>query len=126
MHKYIVTISTKSNKTRLLLTEGPDELLRAKLPPPSCVYYEDAVRSFLQGLSMWLDHRLLVVLSVDARDASCCLGLTDNLGFGERHVFFDVEVKMHESKRRRGARIRGMGDFSDMRQLLFLGTEKVQ
>lgn len=126
MHKYIVTISTKGNKTRLLLTEGPDELQRAMLPPPSCVYYEDAVRNFLQGLSMWLDHRLHVVLSVATRDASYCLGLTDNLGFGERHVFFDVEVKMHETRRRRGARIRGIGDFSDMRQLLLLGSEKVQ
>jgi len=126
MHKYIVTISTKGNNTRLLLTTGPDELLRARLPPPCCVFYEDAFKSFLQALSLWLDHKLHVVLCVDAEDTSYCLGLTDSLGLGERHVFFDVEIKMRDSRRRRGARIRGLGDFSDMRQLLLLGNEKVQ
>jgi len=126
MHKYIVTISTKNNMTRLLLTQGGDELLRARLPPPASVYYENAVRNVLQGLSMWLNHKLHVVLSVDAEEAFYCLGLTDGLGFGERHVFFDVDVKVYQSRARRGARIRGLGDFSDMRQLLLLGSEKVQ
>ena len=126
MHRYIVTISTKGPQTRVLLTEGRDELMRANLPPPSCVYYERAVATFLEGLSMWLDHKLHVVLSVDAREASYCLGLTDDLGIGERHVFFDVEVKMHQARPRRGRRIRGLGDFSDMRQLLLLGSQKAQ
>ena len=126
MHRYIVTISTKGPQTRVLLTSGPDELMRSNLPPASCVYYERAVSTFLEGLSMWLDHKLHVVLSVDARDASYCLGLTDNLGIGEQHVFFDVEVRMHKSSRKQGSRIRGLGDFSDMRQMLLLGSEKVQ
>ncbi len=102
MHRYIVTRSTKGAQTRLLLTEGPDELMRANLPPPSCVYYERTVAIFLEGLSMWLDHKLHVVLSVDAREASYCLGLTDNLGVGERHVFFDVDVKLGRPSRTRG------------------------
>lgn len=126
MHRYIVMISTKGPQTRVLLTSGSDELMRANLPPASCVYYERAVTTFLKGLSMWLDHKLHVVLSVDARDASYCLGLTDNLGIGEQHVFFDVDVRMHKSCRTRGSRIHGIGDFSDMRQMLLLGSEKVQ
>jgi hypothetical protein len=125
MHRYVVTISTKGPHTRLLLTSGPDELMRATLPPSGNVYYERAVTNFLEGLSMWLDHKLHVVLSVDASEASYCLGLTDNLGIGVRHLFFDVDVKMHQSRRRRGTRIRGVGDFSDVRGLLLHGSENL-
>ncbi len=75
---------------------------------------------------MWLNHKLHVVLSVDAKEASYCLGLTDDLGLGAKHVFFDVDVRLNMSRRGRGARIRGLGDFSDLRQLLLLGSEKVQ
>jgi hypothetical protein len=65
---------------------GPDELLRAILPAPTRVRHERAVMTFLEGLSLWLDATLPVVLSVDARQASFCLGLTDELGLGARSV----------------------------------------
>jgi len=99
--------------------------MRANLPPPSSLYYERAVATFLEGLSMWLDHKLHVVLSVDDSDASYCLGLTDNLGIGATHVFYDVDVRMPQSGRHRGARIPGLGNFSDLRQLLQLGSDKI-
>jgi hypothetical protein len=54
---------------------------------------------------------------VDAKDAGCCLGLTDELGVGVRSLFFNVEVRDRGVRRRRGQRIRGIGDFSDARQL---------
>jgi hypothetical protein len=56
-------------------------------------------------------------LSVDAREAGCCLGLTDQLGVGVHSLFFDVEVRDRRARRRRGQRIRGVGDFADLRQL---------
>jgi hypothetical protein len=57
------------------------------------------------------------VLSVDAREAGCCLGLTDELGIGVRSLYFEVEVRDRRVRRRRGQRIRGVGDFADLRQL---------
>ena len=118
MEPHTVTIVPSDMRTRVLLTQGPDELMRAILPPPSAVRYERAAATLLEGLSMWLDHKLHVVLSVDAVDASFCLGLTDALGVGHHRVFFDVAVADRKTRRRRGTRIRGVGDFADLRQLM--------
>jgi len=115
--KYTVVMIPSATRTRVLLSHGTDELLRAILPPPSAVRHEQAALTFLQGLSLWLDAKLHVVLSVDEREAGFCLGLTDEMGLGVRSVYFDVEVHDRRARRRRGQRIRGIGDFADLRQL---------
>jgi hypothetical protein len=115
---YHVLIAPSAIRTRVLVTEGPDELLRAVLPSPSQLQYERAVITFLESLALWLNAKLHVVLSVDVKEAGCCLGLTDELGVGVRSLFFDVEVRDRQVRRRRaGRRIRGIGDFVDLRQL---------
>jgi hypothetical protein len=114
---YTVAIIPSAARTRVLFTEGPDELLRAVLPSPSQLQHERAVISFLESLALWVNAKLHVVLSVDAREAGCCLGLTDELGVGVRSLFFDVEVRDRRARRRRSQRIRGIGDFADLRQL---------
>ncbi|HEY6172951.1 MAG TPA: hypothetical protein VIX73_00855 [Kofleriaceae bacterium] len=101
----------------MLVTEGSDELLRAVLPSPSQLRHERATTTFLEGLALWLDAKLHVVLSVDAKEAGFCLGLTDEMGVGVRSLFFDVEVRDRRARRRPGRRIRGVGDFVDLRQL---------
>lgn len=80
MDSYKVVLSPTSKWTRILVSHGPDELLRAILPPPSQVRHERAAATLLEGLALWLDSTLPVALSVDAREASFCLGLTDALG----------------------------------------------
>jgi hypothetical protein len=115
--QYTVMMVPSSTRTRVLVSHGVDELLRAILPPPSAVHHERAAISFLQGLSLWLDAKLHVVLSVDEQEAGFCLGLTDEMGIGLRSVYFDVEVHDRRARRRRGQRIRGIGDFADLRQL---------
>lgn len=117
MESYKVVVSPSAKWTRVLVTHGPDELLRAILPPHSQVRHERAAATFLEGLALWLDATLPVVLSVDAREASLCLGLTDEMGLGVRSVFYRVEVSERGGRRRRGTRIRGVGDFVDLRQL---------
>lgn len=114
---YTVVVIPSAEWVRVLFTEGPDELLRAILPPPSQLHHERAVITFLEGLALWVNAKLHVVLSVDARAAGCCLGLTDELGVGVRSLFFDVEVRDRRARKRRGQRIRGIGGFADMRQL---------
>jgi hypothetical protein len=115
--RYTVVIIPSSTTTRVLVTHGCDELLRAILPSPSAVRRERAAIEFLEGLSQWLDAKLHVVLCVDDRAAGFCLALTNELGVGMRSVFFDVEVREPHERRRRGRRIRGVGDFTDLRQL---------
>lgn len=117
MESYKVVLSPSAKWTRVLVTHGPDELMRAILPPPSQVRHERAVATFLEGLALWLDTTLPVVLSVDAREASFCLGLTDEMGLGVRSLFYRVEVSERGGRQRRGTRIRGVGDFVDLRQL---------
>jgi hypothetical protein len=115
--RYQVVIVPSTTRTRVLVTEGPDELLRAVLPSPSQLRHERATTTFLEGLALWLNAKLHVVLSVDAKEAGFCLGLTDEMGGGVRSLFFDVEVRDPRVRRRPGRRIRGMGDFADLRQL---------
>jgi hypothetical protein len=117
MDSYKAVLSPTAKWTRLLVSHGPDELLRAILPPPSQVRHERAATTLLEGLSLWLDTRLAVVLSVDAGEAGFCLGLTNELGIGDQSVFYRVEVTERGRRRRRGTRIQGVGDFADLRQL---------
>jgi hypothetical protein len=114
---YTVVLIPSAARTRVLVTAGPDELLRAILPSPSQLQYERATIKFLESLALWLNAKLHVVLSVDTREAGCCLGLTDELGLGVRSLFFEIEVRDRRARRRRGQRIRGIADFSDVRQL---------
>jgi hypothetical protein len=114
---YTVVMIPSAARTRVLLMEGPDELLRALLPSPSQLQHERAAITFLESLALWLNAKLHVVLSVDAREAGCCLGLTDELGVGVRSLFFDVEVRDRRARQRPGQRIRGIGNFADLRQL---------
>lgn len=107
----------------MLVTEGPDELLRAILPSSSQLQYERATITFLESLALWLNAKLHVVLSVDTKAAGCCLGLTDELGVGVRSLFFDVEVRDRRARRRPGRRIRGVGDFTDLRQLRLISDD---
>ena len=113
--EYTVVLLPTTIRTRALVSHGPDELLRASLPAPSQVRHERAAITFLESLSLWLDAKLRVVLCVDVRQASFCLGLTDEMGRGIRSVYYAVEVR-DRGARRREHRIRGIGDFADLRQ----------
>jgi hypothetical protein len=116
MSEYTVTLSLSAARSRVLLTAGPDELLRAVLPPPSQIRHERAVLSLLQSLAMWLDRAPRVVVSADEGDATFLFGLTDELGNPQRSVYYTVEV-VERRARRRGRRVAGVGDFRDLRQL---------
>ena len=84
---YQVVIVPSATRTRVLVTDGPDELLRAVLPSSSQLRYKRATTTVLESLALWLNAKLHVVLSVDAKDAGFCLGLTDELGVGVRSLF---------------------------------------
>lgn len=119
MNRYTLTVAPGETRTRILLTDGTDELLRAQLPPGRQIRHGRATATLLEGLSLWLDARLSVALSAEAQDASYYLGLVDDLGCATRSVFFDVEL-VEPAARRRGKKISGVGDFRDLRQLALM------
>jgi len=124
MDAYKVMLSPSAKWTRVLVTHGPDELLRAILPAPAQTKHKRAAATFLEALALWLDVTLSVVLSVDAAEASSCLGLADDMGIGVGSVFYRVDVVLRGRRRRRGKRIRGVGEFADLRQLRLVADEE--
>jgi hypothetical protein len=110
-----VTVKPSSLATRLLVTYGPDDLLRAVLPPPGQAHPR-AAATLLEGLAQWFQQPLSVVLYADAQGCSSALGLCDGFGFGNRTVHFEVEVFEPSRRRRR------LGSFRDLRQLARRGA----
>jgi hypothetical protein len=105
-------------RVRLSLMRGEDELLRACLPPPAQLWSCKPARALLESLALWMDVRLRVVLSATDPAAGSSLDLTDELGIGLRTVHYEVERAMR--RRRRPARLRGVDDFREVRQLCLL------
>jgi hypothetical protein len=103
-------VKPSSTKTRLLLTYGDEEVMRAQLPPPTGVHPR-AAQTLCEGLSLWLGRRLSIVLCADAQGTSSALGLCDGFGFGANTMHYEVEVV---DPRRR---VRGLGSFRDLGRL---------
>ncbi len=52
---YTVVLIPSAMRTRVLLSHGADELMRALLPPPSQVRHGRAGITFLEAMALWLD-----------------------------------------------------------------------
>jgi hypothetical protein len=116
MEPYTVLMMASKQHTRVMLLRGASEKLRAVLPPLTHVRQPRAVMALLEGLALWGDSRVRVVLCADATASTYWLGLTDASGRGARSVFYEVQVVAPQDKRR-AAQVHAFGDFEDMRQL---------
>jgi hypothetical protein len=123
MSEYTVTMSFSPARSRILVTAGADELLRAVLPPQRQVRNDRAALALLEALALWLDRCPRVVVSADEADATYSFGLTDEIGNPQRSVYYTVEVVARPA-RRRGRRIAGVGDFRDLRQLTLVQGDR--
>lgn len=117
MESITVMVSPEPTRTRLLATEDGRDVLKAVLPPVSCAHPR-AVVTVLEGLSLWTQQRLSVVLAVDERAPSFCgsTELCDALGYGTRSLHFEVGVVVRQARRARRC-IEGVADFRDLRAL---------
>lgn len=123
MERISVTMQPLSRETRLLVMAGRHELMRAVLGPATSSHPR-AAATLLEGLSLWHQQALSVVLCVGDEGTSAAIRATrtlDDLMFGERNVYYDVEVAF-PARPRRGRRIQGFGDFRDLRQLCLEGV----
>lgn len=122
MDTTLVKLSLEPLQTRLLVTQGPRDIGKVIIPTPTNAHPR-AASTLLEGLSLFLGERLSVVLCVDDRSTSSCIhGLLDGFGYGQQSLYYEVGVAVRESDRsrrrgQRGARLDGVGDFRDLRQL---------
>ena len=114
-----LTIVPRSSETHILMTEGPDEVLMARLAPVTAAHPRWAAPMLLQALASWQGRPVRVVLSADAEDYLYSLGLSDGLGLGDHALHYVVDV-VDPGATRRGRRLRGLGDFRDARRQLQL------
>jgi len=118
MERITVTLAPERDRTRLLVMSGPDELLRGLLGPASEMHPQ-AATTLLEGLSLWYQQPLSVVLCVGERSSGSELGLCDALGFGRRSLHYEVGVVIDE-RHHRPRRLGGPGDFRGLRRLTAL------
>jgi hypothetical protein len=120
MDRITVTMQPLARETRLLAMAGRDEVMRAILGPTTASHPR-ATATLLEGLSLWHQQALSVVLCVDVEASSSATQMLDQLGFGTRTVHYDVEVALL-AHRRPGRRIHGFGHFGDLRELCLTGV----
>lgn len=116
----VVTMVPMRSETRLLVTVGPDEVMKARLSPAG-QSHRRAAPMLLEAIALWYQRRVHAVISVGADALSTDLGLADGLGYGAETVHY--EVAWVDPRAARGRRVRGLGDFRDVRrQLRLLGV----
>lgn len=113
-----VTIAPEPGRVRILATTPTHDVLKAVLGSARHAHPR-AAATLLEGLALWHQRPLCVVLSADESDDGSALGLCDALGFG-RTLHYEVGLAFADRRGRRPRRDRrGLGDFRDLRQLAF-------
>jgi hypothetical protein len=112
-----VRILPSSSTTRVLVTYGHEEILKARLPAASQMHPLTA-KTLLESIALAYQTRVRVVLSADSEAISLGLGLTDGFGFGVNSLHYEVEVLPDAEQRRHAKRLLGLGDFRDVRRLV--------
>ncbi len=117
--EFRLTIVPRQQETRILMTEGPDDVLVARLAPVTAAHHRWAAPMLLEAIALWQDRPLRVVLSAESEDYLYSLGLCDGLGLGVSSLHYVVDI-VDPREARRGRRLRGVGDFRDARRQLQL------
>jgi hypothetical protein len=117
MNPITVTLAPEATHVRVLVTGPEGEMMRAILGPPARMHPR-AARTLLEGLALWQQQALSVVLYVDGPDDGCAMGLYDALGLGERTLHYEVGIAVKGAGRRR--RLGSVGNFRDLRELALL------
>lgn len=112
MQRISVIIAPDPARVRILVRGSEGDILKAVLGPPGQAHTR-AARSLLEGLSLWHQRPLAVVLCADGPFDGHALGLCDSLGFGDRNLHYEVGI----AHRRTTRRLSGVADFSDLREL---------
>jgi hypothetical protein len=116
MDRITVTIAPERDRVRMLARTDERDLLKAVLGPASTTHPR-AAATMLEGLALWHQRPLAVVVCADEQEHGSALDLCDALGFGRRTLHYEVGIALHQVGRRSPRNQRGLGDFRDLRQL---------
>lgn len=118
-HELRVTLLPTPHEIRILATDGPSDLLMARLAPATESRHRWAAPMLMEAIALWQGRPARVVISADAQDYLYPLGLGDALGLGASSAHYVVDV-LDPPETRRGRRLRGLGDFREARRQLRL------
>jgi hypothetical protein len=121
-HRPISVTIKAGSQTQLLVRQGPDEVLIARLGPPDWADRR-ALPELLESLARWFQCRLHVVLSVASEETASSLGLADGLGCGHSTLHYEVDVVLPRD-RRRAVRLRGLGSLRALRREAARGADR--
>lgn len=109
--------------TRLLIKRGRDQILRAVLPAATVPAgpHRHAAPALLEAVALWCQAPVHVVLCAEDLEFLLRLGLVDGLYEPIDTLHYTVEVRGRDRDRRRPRRIKGVGSFVDIRQLVLGG-----
>lgn len=120
MSNLVMTIRPTLRSTRILMTCGQDEVLKAILPSSSGAH-RTAAPALLDGVSLWYGQKISVVLAVDSGESHSALSLCNGLGFGSSTLHYDV-VMVEAGRHPTGRKIHGVGGgFAELKQLCLRG-----
>jgi hypothetical protein len=111
-----VALHPTDQRTRLLMTQGGETVLKGLLGPPRPMHPLSA-KILLTGLSLWFQRPLSVVLYGDDPEFIFSYPLCDDLGFGETTQHYQVELVTPSANHPVRLPVAGGGDFRDLRKL---------
>lgn len=125
MNPMVVTIAPEIDRTRILMMSEGRDVLKAVLGP-AIRAHSKAASTLLEGLALWHQTSLSVVLCADEQDRSNGLYLCDALDFGRKTLHYEVGVAVADRPGRRRDRrvLGGLGHFRDLRQLAFWEAQR--
>lgn len=115
MDKLTVVIRPERWRTQLLATCGGEEVLKAVLAAPTDAHRR-AAPTLLEGLALWYQRPLGVVLCLGEVREGAALALCDDFGVGERTLHYHVDVRRRQRPQVAAPRLAGVGDFRALRR----------
>ena len=110
MDELVMTVAATTSETRILLMQGPDEVMKARLRAVSTPAHRFAGPMLCEAMALWHDQRVRAVVSAESEDILFALGLCDGLGIAHATLHYVVQP-LSQAPPRRGRRLSGLGDF---------------
>jgi hypothetical protein len=111
MDELVMTIAATARETRVLLMQGPDEVMKARLRAVATPAHRFAGPMLCEAMALWHDQRVRAVVSAESEDILFALGLCDGLGVARATLHYVVEPLFSDNPPRRSRRLSGLGDF---------------
>jgi hypothetical protein len=111
MDELVMTISATERETRVLLMQGPDEVMKARLRAVATPAHRFAGPMLCESMALWHDQRVRAVVSAESEQVLFALGLCDGFGVARATLHYVVQPLFSDDPPRRGHRLSGLGNF---------------